>query len=63
MNDIPAQEERFALTASRHFPEWLESTGGSLAFTTYQAGKLFLIGRTAACPSSKGAFRAAWGSA
>jgi len=38
------QEERFALTSSRHFPEWLASTGASLAFTTYQAGKLFLLG-------------------
>lgn len=40
----PAQVEKFALTTSRHFPEWLASTGGSLAFTTYQAGKLFLLG-------------------
>jgi uncharacterized protein (TIGR03032 family) len=38
------REEQFALTSSRHFPDWLASTGGSLAFTTYQAGKLFLIG-------------------
>jgi uncharacterized protein (TIGR03032 family) len=39
-----APEERFALTSSRHFPEWLAGTGASLAFTTYQAGKLFLLG-------------------
>lgn len=39
-----APEEQFALTSSRHFPEWLAGTGGSLAFTTYQAGKLFLLG-------------------
>jgi uncharacterized protein (TIGR03032 family) len=39
-----APEEKFALTSSRHFPEWLARTGASLAFTTYQAGKLFLIG-------------------
>jgi uncharacterized protein (TIGR03032 family) len=44
MSLIPRREEKFALTSSRHFPEWLASTGGSLAFTTYQAGKLFLIG-------------------
>lgn len=44
MTDTAAREERFALTTSRHFPEWLASTGGSLAFTTYQAGKLFLLG-------------------
>jgi uncharacterized protein (TIGR03032 family) len=40
---VPA-EEKFALTTSRHFPEWLARSGISLAFTTYQAGKLFLIG-------------------
>jgi uncharacterized protein (TIGR03032 family) len=38
------REEKFALTSSRQFPEWLASSGASLAFTTYQAGKLFLIG-------------------
>ena len=40
----PAPEEKFALTSSRDFPDWLAATGGSLAFTTYQAGKLFLLG-------------------
>jgi uncharacterized protein (TIGR03032 family) len=44
----PAQtatpHEKFALSTSRGFPQWLASTGGSLAFTTYQAGKLFLLG-------------------
>jgi len=39
-----ALEEKFALTSSRHFPTWLASTGASIAFTTYQAGKLFLLG-------------------
>jgi uncharacterized protein (TIGR03032 family) len=39
-----APEEKFALTSSRHFPDWLARAGASLAFTTYQAGKLFLIG-------------------
>ena len=34
----------FKLTASRHFPGWLAAQHLSLAFTTYQAGKLFLIG-------------------
>jgi uncharacterized protein (TIGR03032 family) len=38
------REEKLALSTSRGFPQWLASTGGSLAFTTYQAGKLFLIG-------------------
>jgi uncharacterized protein (TIGR03032 family) len=45
-NVVPREsgEERFALSSSRHFPSWLASTGGSLAFSTYQAGKLFLVG-------------------
>jgi uncharacterized protein (TIGR03032 family) len=34
----------FALTTSRGFADWLAATGGSLAFTTYQAGKIFLLG-------------------
>jgi uncharacterized protein (TIGR03032 family) len=33
------------LTCSRMFTGWLEQQQLSLAFTTYQAGKLFLIGR------------------
>src|SRR5262245_53011339 len=36
--------EAFALTSSRHFVSWLVKRRISLAFTTYQAGKLFLIG-------------------
>jgi uncharacterized protein (TIGR03032 family) len=39
-----AVEEKFALTTSRHFPEWLDRMRASLAFTTYQAGKLFFLG-------------------
>lgn len=38
------QKEPFALTASRGFEGWLARAGGALAFTTYQAGKFFLIG-------------------
>ena len=34
----------FELTSSRQFPEWLADQKLSLAFTTYQAGKLFLLG-------------------
>lgn len=33
------------VTASRHFLRWLEQQEISLAVTTYQAGKIFLIGR------------------
>jgi uncharacterized protein (TIGR03032 family) len=39
-----AQEEKFLLSTSNQFSDWLASTGGSIALTTYQAGKLFLIG-------------------
>ena len=39
-----APEKKFALTSSRHFADWLARTGASLAFTTYQAGKVFLLG-------------------
>jgi uncharacterized protein (TIGR03032 family) len=34
----------FELTASRQFTAWLAERKASLAFTTYQAGKLFLLG-------------------
>ena len=37
-------EEKFALTTSRHFPHWLAEKRSGIAFTTYQAGKLFLLG-------------------
>jgi len=36
--------EPFSLSSSRGFNDWLAASGGSIAFTTYQAGKLFLIG-------------------
>ena len=32
------------IMGSRNFPAWLESQNVSLAFTTYQIGKLFLLG-------------------
>ena len=34
----------FNLDASRMLPAWFEAEGLSLAFTTYQVGKLFLVG-------------------
>lgn len=40
MTDTP----QLRLEGSRLFAAWLAGTGASLAFTTYQAGKLFLIG-------------------
>lgn len=38
------QPFRISLSASRNFPRWLAESGGSIAFTTYQTGKLFLVG-------------------
>ena len=37
-------EPKLALTGSRQFPNWLAEQEASLAFTTYQAGKVFVIG-------------------
>ena len=37
-------QPKFELLASRGFPAWLAQQCVSLAFTTYQTGKLFLIG-------------------
>jgi len=37
-------EPALAITGSRQFPNWLAGQRLSLAFTTYQAGKLFFIG-------------------
>ena len=38
------QSPAFELTASRQFTSWMAEQQVSLAFTTYQAGKLFLLG-------------------
>ena len=54
-------EEKFALTSSRHFSAWLDRVGASLAFTTYQAGKVFFIGRKRECSNVPSP--AAWDSA
>jgi uncharacterized protein (TIGR03032 family) len=37
----------FEITTSRQFPSWLAETGSSLALTTYQSGKVMLIGSNA----------------
>ncbi len=39
-----AGKPAFELITSRHFMSWLAGQGISLAFTTYQASKLFLLG-------------------
>jgi uncharacterized protein (TIGR03032 family) len=41
----PGDEPWVEVTSSRQFPDWLAEQHVSLAFTTYQAGKLFLLGR------------------
>jgi uncharacterized protein (TIGR03032 family) len=40
----PAKSPALEITASRQFTAWLAQQGISLAFSTYQTGKLFLIG-------------------
>ena len=46
-SESEAQDAKFEIHPSRMFAAWLASTGSSLAFTTYQAGKVFLIGTNA----------------
>src|SRR5262245_34245796 len=43
-SDTEQTPELFALTSSRHFPEWLAKVGAGISFSTYQAGKLFFLG-------------------
>jgi uncharacterized protein (TIGR03032 family) len=40
----PAETPKLEITTSRQFTSWLAEVGGSLAFSTYQSGKVFLIG-------------------
>jgi uncharacterized protein (TIGR03032 family) len=42
--DSPRAAAKFEVTTSRQFPQWLAEQRLSLAFTTYQSGKLFFIG-------------------
>jgi len=42
--DTPETTQGLTLTGSRLFAPWLAGCGASLAFTTYQVGKLLLIG-------------------
>ena len=41
---LPQAPQSLRITHSRRFPAWLASEGVSLAFTTYQAGKVFFVG-------------------
>jgi non-ribosomal peptide synthetase component F len=40
-----AQQPWLQVQGSRYFLDWLQEQRVSLAFTTYQTGKLFLVGR------------------
>jgi hypothetical protein len=39
-----ATSPTFEIDSSRHFATWMAETGVSIGFTTYQIGKVFLIG-------------------
>ena len=39
-----AEEPKLTISGSRLFAAWLANSKASLAFTTYQAGKVFFIG-------------------
>ncbi|MBI2481781.1 MAG: TIGR03032 family protein [Planctomycetia bacterium] len=41
---MAANTPQLEITCSRQFPEWMAERRVSLAFTTYQTGKLFMIG-------------------
>jgi uncharacterized protein (TIGR03032 family) len=41
---MAADTPQLEITCSRQFPEWMAERRVSLAFTTYQTGKLFMIG-------------------
>jgi hypothetical protein len=41
---MTASPPQLDISSSRQFLEWLAEQGISLAFTTYQTGKLFLVG-------------------
>lgn len=40
----PSNQQKLEIQPSRNFTSWLSEQGCSLGFTTYQAGKLFLVG-------------------
>ncbi len=44
LSEKTVSPNKVELTPSRQFPSWLAEQKSSLAFTTYQAGKLFLVG-------------------
>ena len=44
MNEDKATEKKLEIETSRNFGSWLKSVNGSIAFTTYQVGKIFMVG-------------------
>jgi uncharacterized protein (TIGR03032 family) len=40
----PAQTPSFSFETSRYFTNWLQEVGASIGFSTYQIGKVFLVG-------------------
>ena len=44
MTPDDSSSEKFVLSSSRNFSDWLAATRSAIAFTTYQAGKIFLLG-------------------
>ncbi len=38
------EEKKLDIRTSRNFGSWLKSINGSIAFTTYQVGKVFMAG-------------------
>ncbi len=40
----PQQGPKLEISTSRQFASWLNEVGASIAFSTYQTGKVFLIG-------------------
>lgn len=42
---FPAEEPWLQVNCSRHFPTWLAEHNVSIALSTYQTGKVFLLGR------------------
>ena len=44
MASVPHEQPQLELLGSRQFTAWLAEQRLSLAFTTYQSGKLFLLG-------------------
>ena len=58
MNAPAAPPPATQFVCPRQFPSWLEEQNISLAFSTYQAGKLFLIGRAGAGQLSASDFSA-----